>query len=181
MGGMAWSAAQPFGMESAERLTGQDNAATAIMKLAGGNPGALTVCAQMFKQGAEIDPQGLSGFAALLNLDSLHIYGSRIWLLYKDICHENLVVTMACLRGWQLGIVNQKDLIKAIDNAESGNRAHNLDLPGILAAVKERLGDFGNVAHEPPVPMTTLPPPVVPSEQPKPSPSVEIDRVINLD
>jgi hypothetical protein len=168
MGGMSWAGDQRYGMEPAERLTGQDNAMTAIMKLAGGSPGALQVCSQMFKRGPEIDPQGgIGGFGTLLQLDSLHIYGSRIWLLYKDICRENLVTTMACLRGWQLGIVNQKDLIRAIDNAESGNRAHSLDLPAILAAVRARIGDFGNM---------TLPP-----EQPKPSPDPEINRIIDLD
>jgi hypothetical protein len=178
MGGMAWAtSAQPF-VEPVEKLTGQDNALTAITKLAGGNPGALRVCTEIVKWGTEIDPNGLSYFGALLNLDSLHIYGSRIWLLYKDICRESLVTMLACLRGWQLGIVSQKDLIRAIDNAESGNRAHNLDLLGILAAVREKLGNFGNITESQPfvAPTTTLPP-----EQPKPSPDPEINRVINLD
>jgi hypothetical protein len=145
---------------------------TAITKISGRNPGALRVCAEMVKWGTEIDPNGLP-FGSLLILDSLHIYGPRVWLLYKDICRENLVTTMACLRGWQLGIVNQKDLIRAVDNAESGNRAHNLDLPAILAAVRERLGNFGNI--------TESQPPTVPTQQPKPSPDPEINRVINLD
>jgi hypothetical protein len=150
MGGMAW--VQPHNTKPVERLTSQDTMLTAITKMSGGNPGALRVCTEIIRWGTEIDPNGLP-FGALLMLDSLHIYGSRIWLLYKDICHEDLVMTMACLRGWQLGIVNQKDLIKAIDNAESGNRAHSLDLPSILAAVRERLGNFGNITEsQPPAP-----------------------------
>ncbi|MFA5766563.1 MAG: hypothetical protein WC919_01400 [Candidatus Paceibacterota bacterium] len=178
MGGMAWAASKPF-VEPAERLTGQDTMLTAITKIAGGNPGALRVCTEIVKWGTEIDPNGLP-FGTLLILDSLHIYGYRVWLLYKDICQENLITTMACLRGWQLGIVNQKDLIKAIDNAESGNRAHSLDLPLILVAVRERLGNFGNITEtKPPVPTTTLPPEQ--PEPPKPSPDPEINRIINLD
>jgi len=189
MGGMAWSAAP---VERTEKLVGTDSIMTAVAKLSGGNFGAMSVCTQLFARGAEIDPKGIPGFGPLLLLDSLHIYGSRIWLLYKDICGEDVVMTLACLRGWQLGIINQRDLIKAIDNAEGGNRAHNLDLPAILAAVKEQLGDFGNA----PVPQSTPQPEPQPlpllcglaeapstaeAEQPQPSPGLEIDRVINLD
>jgi hypothetical protein len=138
---MCWSAAVS---EPTERLVGTDTAISAITKLSERNPGALRVCFEILKDGAAIDPQGINGFGTLLSIDSLHIYGSRIWLLYKDICGESLVMMMACVRGWQLGIVNQKDLIRAIDNAESGNRAHSLDLPAILSAVKKRIGNFGN-------------------------------------
>lgn len=180
MGGMAWSSAEP---ERKERLVGTDTAISAITKLAEGNPGALRVCIDILKYGTEVDPQGMA-FGTLLCIDSLHIYGSRIWLLYKDICGENLVMMMACVRGWQLGIVNQRDLLKAIENAASGNRAHNLDLPAILVAVKERLVDFGNmpkVAPESPVPEVPWMQPALPSE-PEPSPSpVEPQRIIDLD
>jgi hypothetical protein len=164
MGGMAWT--QPY-KEPVDRLTDQDTMLIAIAKIAGKNPGALKVCTDMVNLSTEIDPDGLP-FGALMILDSLHIYGSRIWLLHKNICQENLVMTMACLRGWQLGIVNQRDLIKAIDNAESDNHAHNLDLPGILFAVRKRLGNFG---------ITELQPE---SSVPAPSP-VPAGRFIDLD
>jgi hypothetical protein len=161
MGSMQWSEPR----STKERLVLSDTPVTAITKLAEGNPGALRVCFEMLKNGPTIDPLGMDGIAALLNLDTLGIYGSRIWLLYKDVCRENLVITMACLRGWQLGIVNKNDLLKAIENADSGNRGNNLDLVAILAGVKKRLGKFGDL----------MPTPITPAAKELP------ERVIALD
>ena len=81
-------------MNTNTRLTLDDTVMTSIMKLAEGNPGAMRVCSEIMKNGEKIDPQGMGGFGSLLSIDSLGIYGSRIWLLYKDICRENLVYTI---------------------------------------------------------------------------------------
>jgi len=54
----------------------------AIIALAEGNPGAITVLAQMVQ-----DPRGA---AAILHLDNLEIYGSKIWVGYKDHCKEDI-------------------------------------------------------------------------------------------
>lgn len=193
MGSMCWSG-EKTKSKTAERLVLNDSTFSAVEKLSEGNFGALNVCTQLLRYGPAIDPQGLHGFGAFLNLDSLHIYGSRIWLLYKDICGENIVMMAACLRGWQLGIVNQKDLLKAIDNAESGNRANNLNLPAILAAVKEKLTDFGNMPEPESVPLPSMAvphpassfvpwmqPEPEPAPKPQPSPAQDAPRVINLD
>lgn len=152
------------------RLTLDDTAMTSVMKMAGGNPGALRICSEILKRGGEIDPQGLAGFGALMCLDSLGIYESRIWLLYKDVCRQDLVKTMACLRAWQLGILPERELLSAI----SGDA--RIDTDAILVAVKVRLSNFGGLEEPPPIP----PPIAVMPPSPSPMPG-DGERVINLD
>ena len=73
----------------------------------------------------------------VLNMDTLEIYGSEIWMLYKDVCKENIVHTIAMLRAFQLGIVGKVSLKTAINNYGEG-----IDLDKILVSVTERLPDF---------------------------------------
>ena len=169
-------------MNTNTRLTLDDTVMTSIMKLAEGNPGAMRVCSEIMKNGEKIDPQGMGGFGSLLSIDSLGIYGSRIWLLYKDICRENLVYTIAVLRAWQLGLLPENTLQRAIDcKATCLGTPTEINPKELYAKVKERLGDFGGGYVEPePKPVSVAV--EVPVEVPNPSPSPDgDDRVINLD
>lgn len=122
-----------------ERITLEDTALTAIAKLSEGNPGAVTVCAQLYSRGAEIDPDAWCGpLSALLSLDSYGIYGSRIWGLYKDICKENIVKTVAVLRAVQLGFESEEKLKHAIEN-----RGDGINVEDLFAKVCDRLTGFG--------------------------------------
>ena len=118
-------------MNTQTRLALDDTVMTSIIKMAGGNPGALRVCTDIVKHGQDIDPHGMGGLGALIFLDALGIYGSRIWILFKDVCGEDLVKTMACLRSWQLGITPEQELQSAIDGVG------NIDTNAILASVQE--------------------------------------------
>ena len=120
---------------SNERICIEDNTISAIMKLAEGNPGALNVCMNIIESGPEIDPIG--GLGPLLSMDTLGIYGSRIWMLYKDVCGEDLPKTLAILRAWQLGFLEKGALLHAIDNCGEG-----IDIEKMVAAVCERLPEF---------------------------------------
>ena len=123
-----------------ERITGQDNVITAITNLSDGNPGGLSVCMNAYKFSPAIDPIGaLGGFAPLLALDTLGIYGSRIWMLYKDVCGENLPKFLASLRAWQLGFVSKETLYHAIDNCGKG-----LDLDADTKQVCKRIPEFNS-------------------------------------
>lgn len=116
-----------------------------IMALAEGNPGALRVLAELCRDAATIDPDSaLGAFGPLFGLDNLDCYGSRIWLFFKDICGQDLRRLMGVLRAVQLGIVSGKTVNRAID----GDRAC-VDAAALLAAVQERLPDFGRIADEP--------------------------------
>jgi hypothetical protein len=120
------------------RIQLTDTAMSAAMKMSDGNPGALTVCAMMLKQGAQIDPDDFAGgLGNLLSMDTLGIYGPAIWMLYKDVCGEDLRATCALLRAWQLGFVSDVELRAAIDSYGDG-----IDVPGLVTQVEERLPRF---------------------------------------
>ncbi|MDD3906426.1 MAG: hypothetical protein PHS46_07910 [Candidatus Omnitrophica bacterium] len=123
---------------SNERITGSDSIRDMIVKLSEGNPGGLTVCMTAFSNGHAIDPMGaLGGLAPLLALDTLGIYGSRIWMLYKDVCGERLPYFLAMLRGWQLGVLEKEKLLFAIDNYGKG-----VAVDEIAAKVCDRIPEF---------------------------------------
>jgi len=110
-----------------------------MIKMSEGNPGAISVCMMMYTKGGAIDPDALfGGLGGVLSLDSLGIYGSKIWMLFKDVCKQDLVKTSAMLRAWQLGFVPKATLLHAIDNYGAG-----IDTDALLAQVQERLPAFG--------------------------------------
>ena len=101
------------------RLTITDTIKDVVVKMSDGNPGAITVMMSILKDGRDIDPYTEPGMH-LLNLDDLELYGSRIWLLYKDLCGQSLAATMGMLRAKQLGHISREKLIGFIDAAEEG-------------------------------------------------------------
>lgn len=133
--------------KSKERITLGDTTLSAMARLAEGNPGGLTVCIRLVQYGPQLDPDNvMGGLGMLLSLDTLGIYGSHIWILYKDICGESLLRTAAILRGCQLGIIRKEDVHAAIQQAE-GRRVQSLtvidfDSRSVLAAVQECLPNF---------------------------------------
>ncbi len=126
-------------METRLELT--DTGTSAAIKLAEGNPGAISVIVGILKDGEWIDPVGMGGIGTLLMLDTFHIYGSRIWMLYKDVCGQDIIKTMAVIRACQLGIIREDALNSAIDGIGK------LDTDDLLNKVKERLGSFGERSH----------------------------------
>lgn len=119
-------------------LTLDDTVQSAIMKLAQGNPGALTVLMQVMEQAERIDPDSFGGpVMVLMHLDELGFHGPRVWMLYKDVCGESVSRMMGALRAVQLGIISDNTLKAAVENYGRG-----LDLEAALAAVKARLPRF---------------------------------------
>jgi hypothetical protein len=72
----------------------------------------------------------------LLLLDSFAIYGANIWLLFKDVCGQNIVHMIAVLRAVQLGLVDERAVHEAIDGTST------LSIDEVLSAVREVLPDF---------------------------------------
>lgn len=121
------------------RIQLEDSILEIMTKMSEGNPGALTVCMRMYKEGAAIDPQSFcGGVGAIMALDTHGIYGHRIWMLYKDVCRENLESTLAVLRACQLGQLRESDMLHAIDN-----RGQGIDVAALVAGVKAELAEFG--------------------------------------
>lgn len=113
-----------------------------VVALANGNIGAVNVCAQIMKVAAEVDPRSaLGAFGPLFMFDTYGIYEDRIWMLYKDVCKQDIRKTIAMLRALQLGIVTATVMDHAIDHYGEG-----LDVDATCASVKERLPEFQLVA-----------------------------------
>lgn len=107
---------------SHERITLQDSIQSSMIKLADGNPGAISVMCELYKKTPEIDPDSaLGGLGSLFSLDSDGIYGSRIWMLYKDCCGQDLVRMCAAFRAVQLGLTTREHVNQAIDSGEQLN------------------------------------------------------------
>lgn len=120
----------------------------AMFAMSEGNPGAVSVICDLMESGEKIDPGAALGpFHHVMGLDSCGIYGSNIWVLYKDVCGMNLVKVIAVLRGWQLGFLSEAEIRRWID--ENGT---DQDLDALVDKVREELGQFGS---QPAVPPTT--------------------------
>ena len=109
-----------------------------LIKMSEGNPGALTVCLNILKNGKQIDPDNMmGGFSEILSLDILGLYGSKIWMLFKDVCESDLSKMLAVLRGWQLGMLSETQVRHAVENHGAG-----INVTDICAKVVERLPNF---------------------------------------
>lgn len=113
-----------------------------ITAMSEGNPGAVTTIVGLFDKNKQVDPDSFLGpFTSITQLDSLGIYGSNTWCLYKDVCGESLVHLMALLRANQLGLVSVRDIISAIHDPRG---ECSIDVEHIYNQVKERLPNFNS-------------------------------------
>ncbi len=111
-----------------------------LIELGEGNPGALNVLTVLLKDSAEIDPDAAMGsLHALLDLDTKGIYGPSIWMLFKDVCDQNITTLLAMQRCDQLGIHNWKE-------SDLHDREKSLALrefaEGAVALVQKQLPNF---------------------------------------
>jgi len=107
------------------------------MEMCEGNPGAATVCGLALNNAKDIDPQSaLGGLGVILGFDTMEIYGSHIWILYKDVCGENIVHLIAVMRAVQLGQITPSSVKKHIREAKP------MDCEAILKDVMEKLTQF---------------------------------------
>lgn len=113
------------------------DATKVVMVLSEGNPGAVVVISEILSKGSQIDKDSLHPMLILLRLDALGIYGSRLWMLYKDVCGMDIVNTIAVIRSHQLGIIDDFQLNHAIDNFGDG-----LNVEHIYKKVTEQLPNF---------------------------------------
>lgn len=81
----------------------------------------------------------MGGIGQLVNLDSFNVYGADIWGLFKDVCKQNLVHTVAVLRAVQMGFIGREQLHHAIQN-----RGEGIDVASVFKQVCERLPRFEN-------------------------------------
>lgn len=119
-----------------------DSIVDTVVKLAEGNPGAVTVISQLLKDSPSIDPDSaFAGYGPLLMLDSMGIYGSEIWILYKNVCLENLHQMVLLLRSVQLGFVTWNEVYDELDDPHTVGLKHR-PWAELNAKVCDRLEGF---------------------------------------
>jgi hypothetical protein len=122
------------------RIQLNDSARDIVVKMSEGNPGAMRVLMETITKGDPIDPESMlgGGLGSILAMDTYEIYGSDIWVLYKDVCHENLVEFVGILRGTQLGIISIHEIRKAMQEGVMAD----VRLIDVMAQVRSRLTKF---------------------------------------
>lgn len=113
-----------------------------VHKMSDGNPGAIMVLMKLFEHNVAVDPDSALGpFGTILDLDDKEIYGSDIWVLYKDICYEDIRAVIAVMRACQLGFISRESIKSAI----AEYHMHPLDVMALIKAVEERLPRFSKI------------------------------------
>jgi hypothetical protein len=93
------------------RINLSDTLMTAVIKMSDGNPGAVTALMALSTVKPTVDPESAMGpYAPLLSLDTHQIYGSAIWILYKDVCKQSARTMLMLLRAVQLGLFSESAL-----------------------------------------------------------------------
>jgi len=117
-----------------------DTPMSAMVKVADGNPGAVTVLMRLFAINPQVDPQDImGGLGPIMTLDSHGIYGSDIWEFWKVMCKCDYVHVLSCMRAVQLGFLAEATLLHAIRNNGEG-----VDIEEMYNKVKERLPQFNS-------------------------------------
>lgn len=90
-----------------------DTTADVLLKMAEGNPGAITVLT------AILDTYGNEGLMLILSLDDMNVRGSQIWVGYKDYCGEDINKFVQCINDRDrdmLNTINSQCYRPEIDN-----------------------------------------------------------------
>jgi len=121
------------------KLIGQDSPWDVLQKMSEMHQGALRLLGEIIMQCPSIDPDNLLNHIGVFNsLDYYNIYGKRLYTLYDEVCHKDMVRFLAAIRAVQIGIIPEKQLSHAIDNGGSG-----FDTDVVLSAVQSQLPRFG--------------------------------------
>jgi len=118
-----------------------------MVKMSQGNPGAATVLGRLFSEEPAIDKDSaLPSIGSILALDTYGVYGSDIWVLYKDKCGVDIRKLVMLLRACQLGFISQERIKElAADQMMSVNFADG-ELDELDQQVCDRLPGFQRAA-----------------------------------
>jgi hypothetical protein len=128
-------------MKRKERIKLTDSTMDVLMKMAEGNPGALTTCLQLI-QSDRIDPDAfMGGLGKILDLDRMGIYGTDIYVLWSDICDCNTAKLITVLRAAQLGVVSDKTIADAASRQDYSGKGM-IDITDLYRKVRKALPGF---------------------------------------
>ena len=87
------------------RLQLQDSVQDIVMKMSDCVPGAIRVLMQIIER----DFDNVPGPMLVLLLDEYKVYGSDIWMLYKDRCDSDLDIMNRAIRARQVGYITENE------------------------------------------------------------------------
>lgn len=130
------------------RIELTDDTVSAIIKIAEGNPGAMSALADVIEKHGEIDPQALMGaLGVIMILDTWEIYGAGIYVLYNDQCNRDVRQFIMLLRAVQLGYFSAQKLKTIASDATRSYVLSEAELYELDKQVCERLADFQRKAE----------------------------------
>jgi hypothetical protein len=113
--------------------------ADALMSVVEGNPGAIVALTEVMSVYKEVDPDSAFGeITPLLDCDSFGIYGSKIHVLFKDICDFNPDQFIMVMRATQLGFLS----VSALQAATQYPPKAILDIKSLARKVTKQLPRF---------------------------------------
>jgi hypothetical protein len=98
------------------RIQLEDSMADALYKMCEGNPGGLTVLMSLLEKVPQIDPVcAMGGLNYILQMDDFGLYGPQIWMLFKDVCGQEIEGVVTLFRARQLGHLSGTELRRIIE------------------------------------------------------------------
>jgi hypothetical protein len=126
------------------RLSLADNPIQAITKMSEGSPGAVTVLVELMKSEPAIDPESdLGGIGSIMAMDDLGIYGSHIWILFKDVCKSNVGNVVTLFRATRLGLIDSQKVVEA-SRERVEDKAEPFDFDYLVARIREQVKFWPN-------------------------------------
>ena len=116
-----------------------------IIALADGNPGAVSALATLMQTSEDTDPENAFGsMSPIISLDEMEVYGWQIWVLFKDVCEQDPVKTLAVLRARQLGILSKEEILDGLTESfhSPEKDALRTKVTDIVAKVQAELPSF---------------------------------------
>ena len=102
-----------------------DSLQEVVFKMSEGNPGAISILMQLLNNPQVCEPA--NPFMVILTLDSYEIYGSNIWIMYKDLCGEDIEIFETLFRHIQMGIMPLEVLKKHINESKPFDNLYTRD------------------------------------------------------
>ena len=114
------------------RITIEDTVQSAIIKISEGNPGALTCMMELLED--------RMGYNFMLMLDSLEIYGEKIYMLWNDCCDRDITRMKLIIKNWQQGYITMEEIHEHI----SGGYGKPFDNVKSQEEIDKEIDDFWN-------------------------------------
>lgn len=125
------------------RINLNDTTVSALVKMADGNPSAISAMMAILEKHQSIDPQAaLGGIGTIMMLDEYGIYGSSIYVLYSDKCDRDVRKMLMLMRAVQLGIFSKTKLQEMAADQRRQVNLTDAEWQTLDDKVCERLDDF---------------------------------------